>query len=391
MNLLVVSNTCPWPPTFGARMRYAHLIDHLSKAHRVRTVALQAPDPGVAVPPGTEVVPLASLVEPPPPRSRGGRVADLVLGRTPLPFRYLDHPRVRRAFRDLGRLAGEADAVWVALPQFARLALDAGWGKPVVCDYFDVTARMMLAEARRLPRSLYKALAYAEAARTGWFERRLVGRLAAAVVCSEEDRRFFRRHRGRVHVVPNGAAARPLLAAADQEPGRLLFVGVMEYGPNAEGVRWFVRECLPRVGPGAYGRPTLDVVGKNPPPDLTGREDLGVRARGFVPDLDEVYRRAAVVVAPVRLGGGTKLKVLEALAYGKAVVATPEAAFGLGLRPGVDLEVAADPAAFAAAVGGLLADPDRRARLGAAGREQARSRFSWEAIGRQAERVLANL
>ncbi len=391
MRLLFVADHCPWPPTNGARLRNHHLIDTLSRTHRVRTVVLDDPDPGATLPPGVEVVPVGRLAADKPPAGRWAAVRTAVGRADPEVVRAIDRPAVRDALRGLRPLAADADAVWVSLPQYARLVLDAGWGRPVVADYYDITAHMERDHLRTLPWSPYRLLATADLAKLYRFERRLVGRLAAAAVCSEADRRFFGRRRGRVHVVPNGTAVRPALPAADEHPGQVLFVGVMSYHPNQEGVLWFLRECLPELRRAGAG-PAVDVVGANPPPAVTALDDGDrVRVRGFAPDLADYYRRAAVVIAPVRLGGGTKLKVLEALAYGKAVVATPEAAYGLDLRPGVDLEVARGPAAFAAAVARLLADPAARGRLGAAGRERVLALYSWDRVGEAAARLLAGL
>jgi glycosyltransferase involved in cell wall biosynthesis len=109
---------------------------------------------------------------------------------------------------------------------------------------------------------------------------------------------------------------------------------------------------------------------------------------GLVPDVTPYFEQAAVVVAPIRQGSGTRLKVLEALGRGKAVVATSVAAEGLDLRPGVDLEIADDPEAFARACAHLLADPAARRELGATGRRRVLERYRWEDIGAMAEKVL---
>jgi len=100
------------------------------------------------------------------------------------------------------------------------------------------------------------------------------------------------------------------------------------------------------------------------------------------------YDAASVVVAPIRLGAGSRLKIPEALVRGKAVVASSIAAEGFGLRPGIDIEIADTPEAFAAACARLLADPAARARLGASGRRHVLEKFGWDVIGKAAEKVL---
>jgi glycosyltransferase involved in cell wall biosynthesis len=107
-----------------------------------------------------------------------------------------------------------------------------------------------------------------------------------------------------------------------------------------------------------------------------------------VPDLAPFYEAAKVVIAPIRLGSGTRLKILESLAYGKATVATSIAIEGIDLRPGVDIAVADDPDTFARVCGDLLDDARARSALGKTGRERVMEKYRWEAIVKSAEQLL---
>jgi glycosyltransferase involved in cell wall biosynthesis len=172
---------------------------------------------------------------------------------------------------------------------------------------------------------------------------------------------------------PSGAVA--------QEPSDLVFTGSMDWMPNEDGILWFVDEILPRIH---ERRPeaTLTVVGRNPPPRiaaLAGR-DPRLRVTGTVPDVRPYLERASVFVVPLRVGGGTRLKVYEALAMERALVSTTIGAEGLPVTDGRHLLLADEPAAFARAVLGLLDDPARCRVLGADGAAFVRQHFGWDRV-----------
>jgi glycosyltransferase involved in cell wall biosynthesis len=184
-------------------------------------------------------------------------------------------------------------------------------------------------------------------------------------------------------VVPNGAdtAALAEVDGSKAHPDRVLFTGTMNYPPNADGVAWFVDAVLPLVRdlrPGVL----FEVVGRNPGEDILKLHDPGrIEIRGRVPDLRLHFEQAGVVVVPLRSGSGTKLKLLEALAAGRPVVATSIGAEGVEVRDGEHLLVADDTSAFARAVDRLLGDPAAANAMGEAGRRVATDRYSWSSIG----------
>ena len=131
----------------------------------------------------------------------------------------------------------------------------------------------------------------------------------------------------------------------------------------------------------------MAIVGNHPGPEVRAlAENPGVQVTGFVPDVTPWFKSAAVLVVPIRFGGGTRIKILEALRHRRAVVATPAGAAGLDPESGKHLIVAENDADFAAQVVALLRDPERRTALGATGEAWARQTFAWERIG---DRLLA--
>lgn len=181
-------------------------------------------------------------------------------------------------------------------------------------------------------------------------------------------------------VVPNGA---DLVDAPTSGAGALpdiVFVGALDYRPNRDAVRWLVEAIYPRVRR-AVPSARLRIVGADPPRWLTGTGvPDGVVVTGRVADARAIVARAAVSVAPLRIGSGTRLKVLEALSLGVPVVSTTLGVEGLALADGVHVLLADEADAFAQAVVRLLTDPTTQAALGAAGREAVRTRYDWEGL-----------
>ena len=165
---------------------------------------------------------------------------------------------------------------------------------------------------------------------------------------------------------------------AEAPDPEIVFIGSMDWLPNQDAVDYFLADILPRITRAVPVRFTI--VGRNPP-DRIKRLDNGasVRVSGTVPDIRPWLGRAHVCVVPLRIGGGTRLKIFEALSMGKAVVSTTIGAEGLPVTTGVDLLLADDPPAFAAGVVHLLQDTTARRRLGAAGRRLVSSHYSWGA------------
>jgi glycosyltransferase involved in cell wall biosynthesis len=161
----------------------------------------------------------------------------------------------------------------------------------------------------------------------------------------------------------------------------------MDFRPNVDGVLWFVQNVLPRIRQEAPGT-RLWVVGRDPHRRLdTLTDDPGVVVTGWVEDVRPYIDAAALYVVPLRIGGGTRLKVLEAMAMGKAIVATALGCEGFDLVPDQELVVADTPTEFAAGVLALLQQPERREHLGRAAQRFAASRYDWRIIVPKMEKV----
>jgi polysaccharide biosynthesis protein PslH len=208
-------------------------------------------------------------------------------------------------------------------------------------------------------------------------------------LCSAADERRLvdQIPEARTAVVPNGADVEYYQPRRTDPPpdGRtLVYFGLLSTVPNVDGVIHFVQDIWPRIAK-ANPEARCKIIGGRPPPSLLALAGPRVELTGFVSDLRPQLASAAAVVVPLRLGGGTRLKIVEAMAMGKAIVSTTLGAEGIEAVPGRDLLVEDDPAAFADSVNRLLAQPDLAARIGQSARELAVKRYAWSGAARALE------
>lgn len=232
-----------------------------------------------------------------------------------------------------------------------------------------------------------------EASRMARYERAAVGRFEHVIAVSDADREAMLEMcpGARISVVPTGvdtAAFTP--AARNTSPAPIvLFLGSMDWNPNIDAVQHFVQASWPRIR-AAVPAARFHIVGRNPPPGVRQLASETILVSGRVPSVQEHLHAAAIVVVPLRSGGGTRLKIYEAMAAGKAVVSTSIGAEGLDVRDGHDVVIADAPETFADAVIRLLGDPGARRRIEDAAMATA-SRYDWSRVGDDFETVLRSV
>jgi glycosyltransferase involved in cell wall biosynthesis len=224
------------------------------------------------------------------------------------------------------------------------------------------------------------------------YERRVSREARHIVAVSDTDAAEMRRlfDVTRVTAIPTGVNLdyftppdpRPAGPAAD-----LVFVGSMDWVPNVDGVLHFVRDILPLIH---KRRPetTFAVVGRTPPPKIAELAGPRIAITGTVPDIRPYLWGGSVSIVPLRIGGGTRLKIYEAMAAKTPVVSTTVGAEGLTVHPPEDIRIADTVQAFAEQCLELLEDPAERARVSSAAWEMVRANFSWEQVSRAFERVM---
>jgi len=226
------------------------------------------------------------------------------------------------------------------------------------------------------------------------FEARTLKRFEGVLAVSDADRDTFARlYPGAVRhpafVVATGVDTDYFTAEASRPGSRdLVFTGSMDWLPNEDAMLYFCRDILPLIR-AAEPDVTLSIVGRSPTPAVTAlAADAGIDVTGRVDDVRPRMRAGAVYIVPLRIGGGTRLKIFEAMAMGKAVVSTTVGAEGLPVRDGEHVRLADTPAAFAHAVVQLLRDPARRAQLENAARALVVERYDWRAVAGDLEAAL---
>jgi polysaccharide biosynthesis protein PslH len=258
---------------------------------------------------------------------------------------------------------------------------------PRVLVVYEPATSRAAAAVREAPLGPRRALRYADYLAWRRYERRLLRSVDATTVFTERDRDDLARlgRRDAISVIPFGveAPARPLDPIGGQ--AQLLFVGNFVHRPNVDAALRLASAIFPRVR-AAHPAATLELVGPEPPPELAGD---GVSVTGAVPDVTPYLDRASVVVVPIRRGGGMRVKVLEALAAGKAVVASPLAAEGLEVADQLVLAETDDE--FVDAISRLLAEPERRRELADRARSFALDRLGWERTLAAYDRLHASL
>lgn len=297
-------------------------------------------------------------------------------------------PAVRRSIEQ--RLAGgEVD---VAVCDFLSASLNFPVRPPVPCVLFQHNVESVLwqRQAREERQPVRRAVFRLESAKMSRYEAAAVRRFDHVIAVSDADRDAMRDMVpfDRMSVVPTGVDTlkyRP--AGCAPQDGLVLFLGSMDWEPNVDGVEFFCREVWPHVM-AAVPHARFRVVGRNPLPSIRRLASSSVEITGTVPSVLEHLHQAAVVVVPLRIGGGTRLKIYESMAAAKAVVSTTIGAEGLDVHDGRDIVLADTAGAFAAAVVRVLKDAAERRRIETAAIELAR-RYDWREVSVTFEQVLA--
>ncbi|HKG15740.1 MAG TPA: glycosyltransferase family 4 protein [Pyrinomonadaceae bacterium] len=281
----------------------------------------------------------------------------------------------------------------------ASLNFPAETRTPTVLFQHNVESALWQRQARHAPDVFRGVVFKIEAARMTRYERDAVRRFRHVIAVSENDRELMSAmtDASRITVVPTGVDikkyssgdgdARASGEGKSPDGALVVFLGSMDWEPNIDGVEYFCREVWPRVS-ASVPEARFRVVGRDPHPRVRRLASETVEVTGTVPSVVEHLREADVVVVPLRVGGGTRLKIFEAMATGKAVVSTTVGAEGLDVTHGEDILLADDAAGFAESVTGLLRDASRRESLGRAAAALA-ARYDWSVIARRFEDVLA--
>jgi len=384
--ILALTSRLPYPPREGHQLRAWHVLKALASRHEVTLLSFLRNDDTL-----DEAGPLQEILarlETFPIASEQSRVALAkallrgTLTRSPFLVAKYDSAALRQR---LAQLARQADLIHFDMLPLMAHADCVPAGVPVTFNAHNVEHHLLAKRAHIEPRLAARVFLSTQVSRLQAFERHACQRADAVLACSEPDARAVRELAAGcdVEVIANGVDLddnRPVPEAPD--PDRLVFVGQMGWFPNRDGVDWFLQSVFPRIV-AARPQARFVLVGKADGFEVPAAVAGNVRLAGFVNDLRPDVHAAAVYVVPLRAGSGTRLKVLEAMALGKAIVTTTIGSEGIELVHGESALFADDAEGFARATLALMDSPEQVARMGAAARRLAEARYGWDAIGTQ--------
>jgi sugar transferase (PEP-CTERM/EpsH1 system associated) len=386
MRILYVAPKIPWPATDGGRIAIYELVRHMTeRGHQAAFLGFGTPQAADelrahagllwarAVSHNTATNPFSALwnlLSPLPytaAKYKSGAMADAI------------HTALQEELFDLVQLENTHMAHYLGLVQKHN--------KPAVLRLQNVESLLAQRYARTVapPVNWYVSL---QARRMARFEARACEQASLCLAITEEDAQRVRRLApdAQVSVSPAGVdLERYYPQPMEEEPGTVVYVGALNWLPNVDSVRWFRNELWPRI---QKDEPTARwiIVGKDPPADILRwpEEDRSIAVTGFVDDVRVYLHRASVVVVPLRSGGGMRLKILEAMAAGKAVVSTPLGAEGIPASNNEEIVLAPADRTFAPAVVRLLRQGVDRKRIGKAARAWV-EQYGWNRIAENLE------
>lgn len=409
MKVLWFSHLVPYPQTgLGVLQRSYHLVRELARAHQVYLLAF-VQRKIIAELLGDEEAGLKEAQEHleqycarvqflpiPADGSQLGRswlAARSLAGAHPYTIRWLLSEKARRVAADWNASI-DFDAVHfdtLSLAPYRKIFTRGARS----LDHHNIESAMMLRRARIERHPLKQFYFWQEGLRLRRYEQRVCPQFDLNITCSSLDTQRLKALAPELTAteIPNGVDTdyfRP--NGAPERPLSLVFAGNLSWYPNAAAMLFFADKVWPGLK-AAIPEVTMDVIGANPPTALSAVavRDKNFRVHGFVPDVRPYISSAALYVCPIKDGGGTKLKILDALAMGKPIVAHPIACEGISVRDGHDVIFAQEAGDFVHSIVALLRNPQRRKQMSANARSLAESSYSYALIGRKLAAELEKL
>jgi len=386
MKILFLSPTVPYPLTDGGRIRVFNLLKQIAQKNAVTLLALetqptdaesiiQIQNLGIKV----HLVPNSSML----PRISFKTLFSAFFKRQPITVARYNVPAYREKLREL--LSAETfDLVHYEMFHIAQFYLDTDLPRVLSQQNVDSAIwRRLQGETSNL---FYKFAYWTQQIAFQRYERVISPQFDAVTCTSDIDAAVFQHHcaEGVVKVIPNGVDVTHYSPDFTSEaPAHLIYIGSMDWYPNEDAVSFFVEEVLPQIQ-NSVPDAKFSIVGGNPSARVQKLRDReGVVVTGRVSEIKPYFAEATVFVVPLRIGSGTRLKILEAMAMGKAVVSTTVGAEGLALRDGKEIFIADEPKTFADAVIRLITDSSLRQEIGENGRARVEQDYDWRNIGKK--------
>jgi polysaccharide biosynthesis protein PslH len=397
MKILQLTPRVPFPLTDGGALGIFHITRELSAlGHEIHMVALSRS--GIEETVELEKFCKVTVVRADTQTTKFGALSAL-FSADPYTTRKYWHQDVASRILEIAT-AGKFDLVHVDhlhMVQYGQLIREK-LGIPVALreHNFETTIVQRFYENQRNP--LLKAYGYIEYKKLARFEGRAGGEVDLNVMITDEDEKRLLEINPTAQTIVMGAGVdtdyfRPASAdSGDEASGDLTILSVasMDWLPNVDAVIWFCDEVMPRVIK-SHPLAVLQIVGRGVPDSVRAKASDSVKILGFVDDVRESIERASVMIVPLRIGGGMRLKILNAMAMAKAIVSTPVGCEGIAVEDGVNIAVAESADEFADRVNELLSDSSRRDEMGQVGLKFVRSTYLWSQLVADLEPEYVNL
>ncbi|HET8572817.1 MAG TPA: glycosyltransferase [Edaphocola sp.] len=383
MKLLFTANRFPYPPYRGDKLKIFHLARILSQDHELHLITFLQDNRDRQFLPELEkyftkihLVPLSKT-------QSYINCLKAVFSQMPFQAYYFKSARMAAAISAL-HTQERFDAVHV---QHLRMA--QYWARfndiPRILDLPDAYSLYWKRRIKALS-GIQRWFARTEQRRVYRYEQ-VLGKYDLTLVCSKEDRNYLmaEHHLKNIDILPNGVDTDAFAGDHDYRQNNIiLFTGNMDYAPNVDAVIYFSKEIFPAIRQRFPGTKFV-IAGQRPVKKVLDLAGPAIEVTGFVKDLSMLYRRAAIVVAPLRFGAGTQNKVLEAMAMGVPVVSGRIGFEGLGIRSGEGVILATATGPFIESCCRLLSDAALRKATGEKGKARIRENFAWPVIARKLE------
>ena len=391
MHILILSPFLPHPPNWGFGKRVYHLLEVLSRSHSVSLLTYADERDAESIQ-ALKAFCVDVHTVPTRPLRFGKRIAQLlsVVSAKSFQRRTSYNLEMQQKLDELTRRE-PFDIIQIESSQMACFRFDRR--SLVVLDEHNIEYELyyrMYQSERSTARRMFSWLEYYK------FRREEIASWQAVSGCVMSSRREVEILHALspgtpATVVPNAVDTDFFMPAAEPvDPDAIVFTGLMSYRPNVDAAIFFVRDIMPRILAKRHSA-VFYIVGGEAPPEVTGLASANVVVTGSVDDVRPYVHRAAVFAVPLRMGSGTRLKVLEGLSMGKPMVSTSLGCEGIDLVPGEHLLIADDANSFADAVLDLMTQPEMAGRLGVEGRGLMLRRYRWETATEELEAFYGRL
>jgi sugar transferase (PEP-CTERM/EpsH1 system associated) len=397
--ILLLTPDLPYPPHQGAAIRSFNLLKNLASRHDIHLLSfIQEGNTSKRTSPLSKYCSNIATV-PPPRRSTKRRALSVLFSAKPDMALRLPSPEFTNQLR-IHLMRERFDFVQVEAIEMAQYGLEIkemNLPSPPLVIFDDINAEYLLQrrafETDTKHPSLWLGALYSliQWQKLRRYEREVCRRMDRVVVVSQADRKALQRLLPGLDstVVPNGVDSNYYSPAGmeGESDTALVFTGKMDFRPNVDAVLWFAHKVWPLIQE-AIPETRFKVVGRNPHPRLDHLKELpGITLTGYVEDIRPYIAEAGVYVVPLRVGGGTRLKVLEAMSMSKGIVSTSMGCEGIDITPEQELFIGDEPLSFAEKTVNLMRDRERRQELGLAARRLVEDRYDWQHIASLMERV----